>query len=112
MAKFYGEIGYRVTEETAPGVWRPRIVKRNYYGDIIRNKSTINAYSRGLQDAGKVNDDVHVSNEISIVADAFANENFHNIIYVVYLGTKWKVNNVDVQRPRLNLTLGSVYNGD
>lgn len=107
MAKFYGEVGYRITEETAPGVWRPRLVERNYYGDVLRNRSTIYANSND-----KVNDDIHLSNEISIVADSFAYENFHNIIYVEYLGARWKVNSVVVQRPRLNLTLGGVYNGD
>lgn len=111
MARFFGEIGYRITAETTPGVWRPQLYTRNYFGDLVKNRSSI--YS-GLnsQEIGKVNDDINLSNNISIVADAFAYENFHNIIYVEYLGVRWKVNSVEVQRPRLILTLGGVYNGD
>lgn len=111
MARFYGEIGYRVTAETAPGVWRPQLATRNYIGDLVKNRSSIYA-GMNSQEIGKVNDDVSLSNNISIIADAFAYENFHNIIYVEYLGVKWKVTSVEVQRPRLILTLGGVYNGE
>ena len=69
MAKFYGEIGYANIVETEPGVWEEKIIKRNYYGDIIRN-------TRSLQTSDNVNDNINISNEISIVADPYANENF------------------------------------
>ena len=104
MAKFYGSIGYAVPEETAPGVWEDRIVEHSYYGDVIRN-------NRKLQSSNQLNDNIVVSNEISILSDPFANENFHFMRYVTFMGTKWKVSNVDVQYPRLVLTLGEVYNG-
>lgn len=110
MARFYGKVGYRVTSETAPGVWRPQILTRNYYGDLVKNRSSIGGSES--QEGGKVNDDIRLSNNVSIVADGFAYENFHNIIYVEYLGAKWKVNSVEVQRPRLILTLGGIYSGD
>lgn len=103
MAKFYGNVGYAITEETKPGVWMPRIVDKQYYGDLIRN-------SRRLENTSKVNDDVSFENQISIVADAFAYENFHNIRYVEYLGARWKVSAVEVQHPRLVLTFGGVWN--
>ena len=104
MAKFYGSIGYAVPEETAPGVWEDRIVEHSYYGDVIRN-------NRKLQPSNQLNDNIVVSNEISILSDPFANENFHFMRYVTFMGTKWKVSNIDVQYPRLVLTLGEVYNG-
>lgn len=105
MAKFYGEIGFFSTVETSPGVWSQEIVKRNYYGDVIKNTSR-------LQSTENLNDNIVVSNEISIVADPFANENFHHMIYVVYMGTKWKITNVGVDYPRLKLSIGEVYNDD
>ena len=105
MAKFYGKIGYAVTMETKPGVWVDDIVERNYYGELIRN-------TRRLQSSGQLNDDVTVTNEISIVADPFANENFHAIRYVEFMGAKWKITNITVQPPRLMLTVGGVYNGE
>ena len=55
---------------------------------------------------------INVANEISIVADPFANQNFHTMLYVEFMGTKWKITNVEVKRPRLTLTLGGVYNGE
>jgi hypothetical protein len=104
MAKFYGVVGYATTEETAPGVWTETVVERSYYGDLIRN-------TRKLQTASQVNDDINVSNEISIVADPYANENFHFMKYAEFMGTKWKITSVEVQYPRLILTIGGVYNG-
>ena len=104
MAKFYGVIGYAVTEETEPGIYEERIVEKEHFGDVVRN-------TRRLSNAAKVNDDITVSNQISIVADPFANNNFHSMRYVSFMGSKWKVTEVEVQYPRLILTLGGVYNG-
>lgn len=104
MAKFYGEIGYAITTETKPGVWEEQIVERTYSGELLRN-------TRRLQTGDQVNDDITISNEISIIADPFANENFHSMRYVQFMGTKWKVATVDVRYPRLILTIGGVYNG-
>lgn len=104
MAKFYGKIGYANTVETKPGVYEEQIVERSYYGDLIRN-------TRRLQSADQVNDDINISNEISIVADPYATNNFHTMRYAVFMGTKWNISNVEVSYPRLILTLGGVYNG-
>ncbi len=105
MAKFYGAIGYAVTAETKPGVWEEQITERSYYGDLIRD-------TRRLQSSETLNDDISIANEISIVADPFANENFYSMRYVVFRGAKWKISNVEVQYPRLILTIGGVYNDD
>jgi len=102
--KFSGEIGYGNSEETLPGVWEDTITERHYFGDVIRN-------TRKLQDGSKVNDDISVQNSISIVADAYAGENFFAIRYIRWAGALWKVTDVEVQSPRLILRLGSVYNG-
>jgi hypothetical protein len=105
MAKYYGKVGYGpTTVETAPGVWTEVIVEREYTGDIQRN-------TRRLQAGESVNDDLSVNNLISIVADPYANENFFAIRYVSWMGTLWKVTEVEVQNPRLLLRLGGVYNG-
>lgn len=104
MAKFYGAIGYAEMVETAPGVIREQITERNYYGELIRN-------SRGLQSGDQLNDDITIANEISILADPYANQNFHSMRYIEFMGTKWKIRNVEVRFPRLILTTGGVYNG-
>lgn len=104
MAKYYGIIGYAEAVETAPGVWKEQITERNYYGDVIRNV-------RRLQTADKLNDDINVNNELSIVADPYAINNFHAMRYAEFMGAKWKISNVEVKYPRLILTLGGLYNG-
>ena len=103
MAKFFGTIGYVETVESRPGVWKEQATEREYYGDVIRN-------TRRLDTADKLNDDVNIGNSVSIVADPFAYQNFHAMRYVVFMGTKWKITTVEVQYPRLILTLGGVYN--
>ena len=103
MAKFCGVIGYAVTKETEPGIWEEQIVEVEYFGDVVRNTRRINA-------PGKVNDDISISNQISIIADPFANNNFHAMKYVVFMGAKWKVSEVTVEYPRLILSIGGLYN--
>ena len=104
MSKFYGSIGYAISKETAPGVWVEDIVEHEYSGDVYRN-------TRKLQSGNQVNDSIDISNEISILSDPFANENFHSMRYVTYMGAKWKVSSVEVRYPRLILTVGGLYNG-
>lgn len=103
MAKWYGQIGFGKTVETAPSVFTEEIVEQSYYGDIVKN-------TRRLQTSDKVNDDVVIANQLSIVADPYACENFHSIRYATYMGTKWKITDVQVEFPRLILSLGSEYN--
>ena len=102
MAKWFGKIGYAETEEISPGVWKEQIVEREYYGDLVRN-------TRRLQTADKINDDIIVSNELTIVSDPYAMNNFHLIRYAEFMGTKWKILSVEVSYPRLILTLGGLY---
>lgn len=104
MAKWFGKIGFEEQVESAPGVWTPNIIEREYYGDVIRN-------ARRLQTADQVNDDITISNEISIVADPYAMNSFHSMKWVEWMGAKWKAVSVDVQYPRLTISLGEVWNG-
>lgn len=104
MTKWFGKIGYAELVETVPGVWEEKIVVREYYGDVIRN-------TRKLQSTDQLNDNINVANKISIVADPFAYQNFHSMRYIEFMGANWKVSDVEVQHPRLILTVGGLYNG-
>lgn len=104
MARFYGKIGYAITEMTEPGIYEERLVEEYYFGDIVKN-------TRRLRETSNINDDINISNQISILADPYLMNNFHSMRYVIYMGTKWKVSEVEVQYPRLILTLGGIYNG-
>lgn len=104
MAKFYGEVGYGEKTESKPGVYKDVITEAKYRGEVVRN-------TRRLEKGEGLNDDVSVNNLISILADQYALEHFFAIRYIKWAGTYWTVTTVEVQRPRLLLTLGSVYNG-
>lgn len=103
-SRFYGAVGYGHSTETAPGVWEDVITERKLFGDV--RKDTLQV--RGGE---KLNRDLTVQNSISVVADAYANENFHAIKYVVWSGTAWEVNEATIEAPRILLRLGGVYNG-
>ena len=104
MAKTAGFIGYGVETEIKPGVWENGPVEKALYGDLIKN-SKRNTNGEGL------NDNIVINNQISILADPYAREHFHQIIYVRFMGASWKVTDVTVELPRLILNLGGVYNG-
>lgn len=105
MAKFYGIIGYSETKEVSPGIWKEVITEREYCGDLLRNTNK-------FQSSDKLNDNINISNEVSIVADPYARDNFHLMRYVRFNNhdVRWKVISVEVQYPRLILNVGGVYN--
>lgn len=102
MAKFYGMIGFGITEEKAPGVWQTSVTPKPYYGDVIENV-------RKWETTENVNDDFNITNKISIVADAFAYQNIGAMKYVEYLGQKWKIRQATISQPRIVLALGDLY---
>lgn len=104
MGRFYGLIGYGEETETSPGVWEDVITELPYTGDTMK-------ISKRNQTTEHLNDNLVVNNEISVVADPFALQNFHSIRFVHWLGTRWKVTSVTVQYPRLVISIGGVYNG-
>lgn len=103
--KWFGKVGYAKTVETVPGVYVETIEERPYFGDLNKNY-------RRMEQGTSVNDDLSINNEISIVADEYAFYSFHSIRYVTFMGSRWKVTTVDVQPPRLILSIGGVYNGE
>ena len=115
MAKFYGPVGYGITTEGSysdgtgkkhtDGVWSPSIVEKYYAGNVIQN-------SRKTYTGESTNDNIDISNRISILADPYAMQHFHTIKYVKWMGAYWKVTSVEVQHPRLILSIGGVYNGE
>lgn len=105
MAKFYGVIGYTETIETKPGVWKAKVIEKSYFGDFIRN-------TRRYESSNQINDNLNIANEISIIADPYAYQNFHSMQYIEFMGAKWKITSVEVQYPRLILTIGGVYHGE
>ena len=105
MARFYGRVGYSLTGTLVKGVWQDGMVERPYYGDILNETSS-------RSEGDKVNDDLRLSQRISIVADEYALGNYAQIKYVTdEVGISWAVTSVEVKRPRLILSSGGVYHG-
>ncbi len=104
MAKFHGNIGFVRTEKTVSGVIVEVPTEYPYYGDIIRE-------SWNFEKSEQVNDNLIIRNRFSIVADKFALQNLQYMKYVIWEGTAWKIESAEIQRPRIILTVGGVYNG-
>lgn len=100
--KWYGKIGYSDSVEVEPGVWEDVITERRRFGELLRNY-------KSNQQGNKINEDISVSNQISVLSDPYLAENFHKIKYITFMGAKWKVSTVEIQYPRLIITLGSLY---
>lgn len=104
MAKFHGKIGYALPGESALGVWTDTIVEKDYRGDVVLDQ-------RRWQSGDKVNDNLNVDNSISIIADKYAYQNLGNMKYIIWDGIAWKIQSLSINRPRVILQIGGVYNG-
>lgn len=102
MARFYGKVYYETQIETTSGVYTPSITYRYYYGDIIRA-------ARRYESGNLVNQNLTLSHEISILADAYAFDNYANIKCVELDGHLWAANYVEINRPRIKITIGGLY---
>lgn len=102
MAKYYGNVGYVEYVETSPGICIEKIVERPYYGDLIRDISR-------WESTENLTDDVKLNNEVSIVADPYALDNYFNIRYITLNNSKWKVTAITVNFPRIVLNMGGLY---
>lgn len=105
MAKYAGLVGYVTQEEKVPGVWSPVENPRRMRGDIIRLSSS-------SQNGDKVNDDITLNHRVSLIGDAYAFDNYFHIRWIEIDGYKWRVSSVEIQRPRIIVTVGGIYNGE
>lgn len=105
MSKWFGKIGYAIQEESEPGIWEEKIIEMDYYGDLLTD-------NRKRQSNSNVLDEITLSNMISIIADPFTYNNCSCMAYAEIMGARWKISEVEVKPPRLNLTIGGVYNGN
>lgn len=105
MARYAGLVGFLTPVEKDYGEYELEGVERKYYGDIFKHSY------RTSPDASNTMDDIIMSNQISIVADPYANEHYSDIRYVIHMGVPWKVTYVEISHPRIILTVGGRYNG-
>lgn len=103
MGVFYDKIGFVETVTKTPGVWISEYIEKEYPGVISR-------LSRRWQRTDKINSDIDVNLVLSLIMDDYVEKHVDAIRYVVYNGVKWSVTNIEIDRPRITLTVGGVYN--
>lgn len=107
MARYFGKVGYGISHEVpeGSGVWKLEIIERTYFGDTLRD-------SVSNQTGYSTNDNINLGSKFSILADPFAYQNSQYIKYIEYMDALWKVTSVEVQYPRLIITVGGIWNGE
>lgn len=104
MGKIIGVIGFLIPTETSPGVFSPQVTEKEYKGELLQQ-------GRRWEEGSQINETLVITNRVSIIGDDYFTSNTPYIRYVKLDGTKWKITNISVQKPRLILSLGGVYNG-
>lgn len=105
MSRFYGDIGFMVSTETAPGVWSAEHIEHHaYYGDVTRDY-------RQIESGSNVNSSPNINSTIAVVGDEFAFAHIADMRYVEYLGTQWSIKSVEPKDRKIILSIGGVYNG-
>lgn len=107
MGKYFGNIGYRidVVDPENPDISKTEITLVKKRGEVLKN-------SRRWQDTQEsINPTMICSNRIKFIGNSFDYENLSSMIFVEYLGSRWKISDVDLsERPKIIVTLGGLYN--
>lgn len=94
--KYSGNAGFRLEDvEVEPGVYEPKLVVKPIKGDLINDTTFSNQNN---------------SNRLSIIAHPFLMTHITNLLYVTFMGQKWKVERYSIKSPRIILDLGGLYN--
>ena len=106
MAKFYGKVGFVGVEDVGAGEWvDSQPVERTYRGEITRD-------TRSSESSGQRNDNLKLDMAISIIADSYIKTHLPEIRYVkMASGILWEISRVEINKPRIILHLGGIYNG-
>lgn len=103
--RWYGAIGISNEVETSPSVYTQEIEERTYYGEVY-------FLTASRQQGSGINDNLSLNQEVSIIADPYLTAHYGQLVYLVLDGVKWKITSIRVDRPRLRLSLGGVWNED
>lgn len=102
MSRFSGKLGFVMTRETEEGVWLEDVVE-------IPVKGTIRSLWVRNDNNASVNTDLRLTNEISVLTDTKIKTRLETLKYVVWKGSKWEVQSIGVNYPRLTINLGGLY---
>ena len=102
MSRFSGKLGFVMTRETEEGVWLEDVVE-------IPVKGTIRSLWVRNDNNASVNTVLRLTNEISVLMDTKIKTHLETLKYVVWKGSKWEVQSIGVNYPRLTINLGGLY---
>lgn len=102
MSRFSGKLGFVMTRETEEGVWLENKIE-------IPVKGTIRSLYVRNDNNSSVNSNLRLTNEVSILLDSKINTYLETLKYVIWKGSKWEVQSIGVNYPRLTINLGGLY---
>lgn len=102
MSRFSGKLGFVMTRETEEGVWLEDKIEIPIKG-VIRS-----LYVRNDNNSS-VNSNLRLTNEVSILLNSKIQTYLETLKYVVWKGSKWEVQSIGVNYPRLTIHLGGLY---
>jgi len=104
MTRFWGNIGInRGTQTTAPGIIENVIEEMKVKGEIRNVKASWSQQA--------MNDGIRMQHLLSVVTPEDSEIDFNEVVYIVWQGRKWAVTSIQYNRPRVELTMGGLYNG-
>lgn len=102
MSRFSGKLGFVMTRETEEGVWLEDFVE-------LPAKGTIRSLYVRNDNNASVNSNLRLTNEVSILLDSKIQTYLNTLKYVIWKGSKWEVQSIGVNYPRLTIHLGGLY---
>lgn len=102
MSRFSGKLGFVMARETEEGVWLENFVE-------LPAKGTIRSLYVRNDNNASVNSNLRLTNEVSILLDSKIQTYLETLKYVVWKGSKWEVQSIGVNYPRLTIHLGGLY---
>jgi hypothetical protein len=104
MSKYSGMIGFVRNYEKEPGIWEDEVTEKKYTGDILKNNQRFSVGST-------ITGDVKITNVFSIMGNKYAFDHVSDIRYLEWRGNRWVVESIELNYPRLEMTIGGIYNG-
>ena len=104
MARFSGAVGFGEPIEIDEGVYDVKVTERQAFGDVVRSY-------RNNQDIGKVNSNINFDMAGSVVADDYLKKHLDLAVYVRWGTLYLAVTSVEMNHPRIILTMGGVWHG-
>jgi len=104
MSRFWGSIGIsRGPVETAPGVFKQNIEEVSVTGEM--RQLHLRWPQAGMREG------LSAKHVLSVVTPEDSVIDFTEVVYIVWQSRKWSVTSIQYKRPRVELTLGGLYNG-